>query len=118
MDKLIRSLGTWAQTLRLVDAHDGRVSLTSLLLGAAGTAVVAAPSWPAVAALVVAAGLYGHKRVLNRAQADADETLKELAESVAAASQKLQALEGLKERVTQVDNRTRHLAGARSPGAL
>jgi hypothetical protein len=99
--------------LRVVDTHDNTVSLTSLLLGGAGAAVVATPSWPGVAALLVAAVLYGHKRVANRAEAQRDDTLRKLSEDVASASQKLseqaRAIEALAPRVTQLDNRTQHL---------
>lgn len=106
MDKI----KTLLVAVRILDKHDGTVSITSLLLSALGAGVVAAPSWPGVAALAVAVVLYGHKRVTNRATAVNDPVLRELAENVAAATTKLQALEGghaeLREKVIVLNNRT------------
>lgn len=102
-----------AEVLRIVDAHDGRVSLTAVLLGAAGAAVVAVPSWPGVVALLIAAGLYGHRRVVNQREGDRDVVLKRLAEDVAAAAGKAAALQEVEARLARVENRTQHLAGPR-----
>lgn len=107
MSRLQRALAF----LRVVDSHDHSVSITSLLLGGIGAAVVAAPSWPAVIGLVVAAGLYAHKRQLNRETSLKDPAIRDLAESVASAAQKLQALESAHrqdhDRLVQVENRTK-----------
>jgi len=100
---------------RLVDTHDGTLSLTSLLLAGAGAGAVAAPSWAGVVALLIAAGVYAHKRHLNAAQAAKDETLKKLAEDLAGMAQELTATSAAAktqhDRLVRVENVTVNRAG-------
>jgi hypothetical protein len=98
-----------AVALRLLD-RDGTVSLTSLLLAGAGAGAVAAPSWPMVGVLLVAAGVYAHKRHLNRSESLRDDTLKKLAEDVAGMAQELTATTSAAktqhDRLVRVENMT------------
>lgn len=96
--------------LRLVDAHDGNASITSALLALSGGVAAAAPSWPSVVVLLIAASLYAHKRHLNRSEALRDGTLKKLAEDVASMAQELtstsSATKDHRDRLVRVENVT------------
>jgi hypothetical protein len=102
---LIRFL-TWA---RVIDAHDGKVSLTSTVLMLASTAVATAPSPATVGALAIAAALYGHKRFLNAQQARDDKALAEVAKTLADVGRRMSDAERstaeLKQFVTKGNNR-------------
>jgi hypothetical protein len=77
-------------SVRVVDRHDGTLSLSSTVLGATTVAAVANPSWIGVGAMAVAGLLYAHKRYTNASQSRHDAELKRLAESMAQTIQDLQ----------------------------
>lgn len=83
--------------LRVVDAHDGLVSLVNLalLVAVAKLALVRGAGIPDISALMLTLLAYAHKKHVNaKAQATEDETSKAATEVAQAAHDKVTALQG------------------------
>jgi asparagine N-glycosylation enzyme membrane subunit Stt3 len=89
MGKFLSKLTNFLVWARVVDKHDGTVSLSPAVLAATTTAALARPSWPSVVALAVAGLLYAHKRYTSRAQSLQDKNLATVAEAMAKLSSDL-----------------------------
>lgn len=105
-------LHRWLCFLRLVDSHDGQVSLTNLALLVAlwKVARVTTPSMGELSALLMALLAYAGKKWMAGQTTDT-ETLTQAVEDAKAASQAVTVLTenygAIKERLAVLDNRTR-----------
>src|SRR4051812_35205380 len=99
------------QWLRLVDVHDGRLSLSAVAFGGSLALVLCAQTWVALGVFAVASAVYAHRRVyVHRGQAR-EEKIALMARSASEAKDlAMSAMAGqerIEQRLAAVENRPR-----------
>jgi hypothetical protein len=89
----------------LFDAHDGRLSLTTILLVVTACVCMIAPSEITLGAFCISALLYGHKRALRYDLHPRREELARLKSDVAALEAETRDVKTLRDQVTRIRNK-------------